>query len=743
MVAYRVCHLHCSTPHDCPPPPVYRIIGVLFRGLSSRCAHPVYALEFLTFANHQPSSGAAMPRFLNTITGEFESHDDPSKVVYAIFSHTWNSCAEGSEQKFDTILKLQSERPNNRPASDPPTEPPLGPLFDHPRLSTKIRKACEVARLAGYRLLWYDAPCINRRNSAEVSVTLNLMFELYRLADVCYVYLRDVPSGDDPTAGSSKFRNSRWHKRGWTLQELIAPERVIFLSETWELLGTKTGLAPTLEKITDVDFSVLTGQRELKTISVAKRMSWAASRQTKFVEDQAYSLLGIFGVFIAPIYGEGANAFLRLQEEIVKTIPDQSIFAWGRSYTLESLDTRSRISSSGSSRTPGLLAGSTSSFLEAGAITKLSPGMFADRFDASRNICVPPLNCIFTPQGAIMELLCFDLPANIHMTFPKDQDGERECSHGARVLALLQCKDAHGSLIALPLLHSGSNPRLHESFNVSTHPEDTFGAPQPFHFVRVTKAALSEVKTPITIRRVSLLRHYPGPLTPKSLLPGFTREPQLSVLHLRQKHGNEGPEFAIPRWVAKQMEAVGCKIAPLVVIPDANRTKVILKTTIAENLPLPSLPTRTRSSMIIDLQLTLTSTAVGSQPLEGIPKHVEFTFDVRHGIEVTGRQTQWDMPLTFKGALDADTATQRVLAEFTDVFQTPTLARRKSGLVRFFRATLENSTVPESRTLWLMLELSDPYKPPEETPWDADAQSDFSLGDMLKVAALSERGVDC
>jgi hypothetical protein len=47
------------------------------------------------------------------------------------------------------------------------------------------------------------------------------------------------------------------------------------------------------------------------------------------LEDRAYSLLGIFGVNMPLLYGEGEKAFIRLQEEIMKSSDDQSLFAWG------------------------------------------------------------------------------------------------------------------------------------------------------------------------------------------------------------------------------------------------------------------------------------------------------------------------------------------------------------------------------------------------------------------------------
>ncbi|EIW51940.1 uncharacterized protein TRAVEDRAFT_136475, partial [Trametes versicolor FP-101664 SS1] len=201
-------------------------------------------------------------------------------------------------------------------------------ILSHPKLSHKVKGICKVARKAGFRLVWNDACCIDKSSSAELSEAINSMYDWFRLSDMCYVYLQDVADGDRPQEAQSDFRKSRWHTRGWTLQELIAPECVEFLTQTWQFLGTKLGLASTLEEITGVDVNILTGRATLNSASVARRMSWAAKRETTRIEDQAYSLMGIFGVHMPPIYGEGNNAFLRLQEEIIRTIPDQTIFAW-------------------------------------------------------------------------------------------------------------------------------------------------------------------------------------------------------------------------------------------------------------------------------------------------------------------------------------------------------------------------------------------------------------------------------
>jgi hypothetical protein len=125
-----------------------------------------------------------------------------------------------------------------------------------------------------------------------------------------------------------RIRGSRWFKRGWTLQELVAPKEVIFYSSEWSKLGSKSGLHELLTEITGIERRVLK-DGNFENVSVARRMSWAANRETTRVEDRAYSLLGIFDCNMPLLYGEGAKAFIRLQEEIMKVSDDQSLFAWG------------------------------------------------------------------------------------------------------------------------------------------------------------------------------------------------------------------------------------------------------------------------------------------------------------------------------------------------------------------------------------------------------------------------------
>ncbi|KAI0758655.1 heterokaryon incompatibility protein-domain-containing protein [Trametes elegans] len=235
---------------------------------------------------------------LHTETGKLRNWTNPPEK-YAILSHVWQK----NEQTFQEVMALQGQ-PDLLSAA-----------------SAKIRDCCAFARKHGYDWVWVDTCCIDKTSSAELSEAINSMFDWYAGATECFAFLEDV--GDD-----SQMHRSKWFRRGWTLQELLAPRHVLFLSSSWSILGTKMSLASQIERITGIDVRVLQGRTPLAGVAVAERMSWAARRRTTRVEDRAYSLLGIFGVKLPAIYGEGARAFLRLQEEILKHSPDQTIFAW-------------------------------------------------------------------------------------------------------------------------------------------------------------------------------------------------------------------------------------------------------------------------------------------------------------------------------------------------------------------------------------------------------------------------------
>jgi hypothetical protein len=192
----------------------------------------------------------------------------------------------------------------------------------------KITQTCARARsFDGLDFVWIDTCCIDKRNKAELDEAINSMWAWYRGAKVCYVFLADLKPGTDADLAED-LPPCRWFTRGWTLQELIAPRKVLFFDQEWKYRGSRDQLAELLCAITKIPTEVLRGQAELGQFSIARRMSWAARRETTRVEDTAYCLLGIFDVNMMLNYGEGTRAFIRLQITIAQSTADLSIFTW-------------------------------------------------------------------------------------------------------------------------------------------------------------------------------------------------------------------------------------------------------------------------------------------------------------------------------------------------------------------------------------------------------------------------------
>jgi len=94
--------------------------------------------------------------------------------------------------------------------------------------------------------------------------------------------------------------------------------------------GADNGVSDSiLEMITRVPQHILMDGLCSYRLCVAQIISWAANRTTTRLEDRAYSLMGLLDVNMPMLYGEGKKAFYRLQLEIIRTLNDQSIFAWG------------------------------------------------------------------------------------------------------------------------------------------------------------------------------------------------------------------------------------------------------------------------------------------------------------------------------------------------------------------------------------------------------------------------------
>ena len=230
---------------------------------------------------------------------EFFGKDIPP---YAILSHTW-----GDDEV--TFQDIQNGEAHSKQAF------------------VKIAQCCEEAVRDGIEFVWVDTCCIDKTSSSELSEAINSMFQWYRLAIRCYAYLSDLPSQLSEEELRTMLPSCRWFSRGWTLQELLAPRDLHFFAQDWTRLGERGHWASTISTATGIHEGALSGNVEdIRAFSVAQKFSWASKRQTTREEDIAYCLMGLFNVYMPLLYGEGSQAFIRLQEEIIKKSDDQTIF---------------------------------------------------------------------------------------------------------------------------------------------------------------------------------------------------------------------------------------------------------------------------------------------------------------------------------------------------------------------------------------------------------------------------------
>lgn len=138
-------------------------------------------------------------RLLNTTTKKLEesSRDRPD---YAILSHRWLD----EEVTFQDMSR---------------------PDVDQMKGYAKLSAACDMARSLGLDYLWMDTCCIDKSSSSELSESINSMYAWYREAHLCIVYLYDVRRD----YWQYQLEHSEWFRRGWMLQELIAPSEVLFV----------------------------------------------------------------------------------------------------------------------------------------------------------------------------------------------------------------------------------------------------------------------------------------------------------------------------------------------------------------------------------------------------------------------------------------------------------------------------------------------------------------------------------
>ncbi|EME43454.1 hypothetical protein DOTSEDRAFT_174297, partial [Dothistroma septosporum NZE10] len=244
-------------------------------------------------------------RLLSTSSLEFRNFPDRDgrTPAYAILSHTWSTIPDEEVLYHDVINGTTTTK----------------------KAFSKLDGAMRQAR-PRYDWIWVDTCCIDKTSSAELSEAINTMYTWYENADACFAFLQDKAF-----CSVGEIVESKWFSRGWTLQELIAPKEVLFYDQNWTSIGSKKSptIFSAISERTKVGVDILLGTTPIQSVSVAQRMSWAAGRKTTRDEDMAYCLMGIFGVNMPMLYGEGGkNAFHRLQESIMKDSNDHTIFTW-------------------------------------------------------------------------------------------------------------------------------------------------------------------------------------------------------------------------------------------------------------------------------------------------------------------------------------------------------------------------------------------------------------------------------
>ncbi|KAL4072271.1 hypothetical protein J3A83DRAFT_3006493 [Scleroderma citrinum] len=202
---------------------------------------------------------------------------------------------------------------------------------------SKLQSFCLTSCRHSYLWAWSDTCCIDKDSSAELQEAIGSMFSWYRKSALTMVHLADVTE-------PGLLCNSGWFRRGWTLQELLAPENLLFFTRDWSLYkdgvlnhkGDSTILSE-LEQATGIASEHLT-QFCPGVDDARSRLQWASGRLTTRPEDIAYSLLGVFGLHMPVLYGESAETALgRLLAEVISKSGDTSILDWvGQSSTFHS-----------------------------------------------------------------------------------------------------------------------------------------------------------------------------------------------------------------------------------------------------------------------------------------------------------------------------------------------------------------------------------------------------------------------
>ena len=166
------------------------------------CGRDELMLDFENSAQYKELLGSA--------TNSHPSQDEyicktvSAYFQYAIFSHRWGL--------DEPVLRDVHDRDAYK--------------MELPHGIIKLQSFCAEASIRSYRWAWSDTCCIDRESSAELQEAIGSMFRWYRRSALTIVHLAGVSDGD-------RLSSSGWFKRGWTLQELLAPCTMLFFTQDW------------------------------------------------------------------------------------------------------------------------------------------------------------------------------------------------------------------------------------------------------------------------------------------------------------------------------------------------------------------------------------------------------------------------------------------------------------------------------------------------------------------------------
>lgn len=195
------------------------IIQVSLKSLHQECV-----LDITPYATPQRYRLIHCDRFVQDATLSIEEFTDFPSVQYAAISYVWKgNPLEPPETKSDLYPTMDAVDGNRHHKFSV-----AGALDGDPISIHVLNQACLTAIKHGARYIWLDRLCIMQTNREDKNWQIKQMSEMYKRCNPCIV----LPGGVQKLVRIDE--ETAWIHRGWTLQELLLPERAVVLL-AWKL----------------------------------------------------------------------------------------------------------------------------------------------------------------------------------------------------------------------------------------------------------------------------------------------------------------------------------------------------------------------------------------------------------------------------------------------------------------------------------------------------------------------------